>query len=92
MAEIVSTPNLIPSNPTFIAFKSDLVTVRVDAPLPPGSRVAFDLKLERGNKTLHLAGKVTTVSKASEGHCRMTVRIHTVSRTERADLTAENAP
>lgn len=92
MVEIAGTPYVTPLNPLFVSFKSDLATVQVEVPLPPGTRVEFDLALPRGNKTVHLVGKVVSVSPDREGRFRMNVRVHTLSREERAALIAENTP
>jgi hypothetical protein len=90
MAELGSTPYLTPLQPVFAGFKGDIVTVTADAPLPPGSRVKFDLRLVREGRAVGLFGKVVTATLLKEGVCRLTIRLHTMSREDRNALISEN--
>ena len=92
MTEKASTPYTAPSNPLFKSFRGDLVTIVAEAPLPPGSRVEFNIHLTRANKTVLVTGKVVTVSAQSPGAFQLNVRVHSQSRDVRDALIAENVP
>ncbi len=89
MADTTSTPYISPANPSFQCFRGDLITVDADAPLPPGSRVEFELILPRADKTVPVIGKVAKVS-AQGAVFRIQVRVHSLSREVRAALTDES--
>lgn len=90
MAELGSTPHFTPLQPVFAGFKGDIVTVVANAPLPPGSRVKFELELTREGRAVRLFGKVVTATLLKEGECRLTIRLHTLSREDRNSLISEN--
>jgi hypothetical protein len=74
--------------PTLRDFRGDVLTVNVQHPLPPGSRVAFSLVLSNVDETIPVQGKVvnTLPSKGDAALFQMTIRVHSLSRDARERL------
>ena len=78
------TPLKSPDNPRLLDFKGDVLTVRADGPLPPGSRVAFELKLDE-TRTIPIAGKIVSTAPRSDGFA-LVIRQTGLSREHRTAL------
>lgn len=78
-----------PETPAFIDFKGELLIVSAEAPLPPGSRVAFSLPINDGNP-VPVQGKVMSAVPMTDDPVkyRITLRIHSLTREDRERLIA----
>ena len=88
---MTETPFLTPANPAFSGFKGDLLQLTADAPLPPGTRVELDIFLPRGDRTVHVAGKVVKAAPPQKGRFGLSVRLHSIPREDRLALVTEAA-
>ena len=71
-----------------IELSADLLTVRVETPLPPGSRVRLDLEPAGGSSAQHPSGKVAGLERTEAGDYRLLVRLHSLLRQDHAALEA----
>ena len=80
----------IPQHPMFNSFAGEKLTITAAAPLPPGSRVSFQLDLPGTLAPVPIQGKVllATPLQVDTSQYRMTISLHTVRREEKARLLA----
>ncbi|MFO8072462.1 MAG: hypothetical protein R6V85_11365 [Polyangia bacterium] len=69
-------------NPTILDLHGDVATVLLAEPLPPGARVV----LVFSSPVLSARGKLSSLRRRGDSGLAATVRLHDVSRSERALL------
>jgi hypothetical protein len=69
-----------------LALRIDLLTVTCAGPLPPGSRVRFELARPGTAAALALSGKVAGLERHPAGGYLIRLRLHGLSRADRTAL------
>jgi hypothetical protein len=69
-----------------IGLSADLATVRTDTPLPPGTRVRFEVELPDGGRPFTLVGKIVGLERRASATYDVRVRLHSLPRGARAAL------
>jgi hypothetical protein len=75
-----------PTSPVLLDYRGDLLTVSSKSPLPPGSRVDFELPLDSAGSSVRVTGKIASASVDSKGGFRLVIRVHSLPRSDRAAI------